>query len=167
ARNLYKLMAYKDEYEVARLLLRGAAADEIRKQFPGGARVHWNLHPPMLRALGLRRKLKLGPWARPLLVALRAMRKLRGTALDPFRHAEVRKVERALIDEYRGMVQRALQPLSPATYDLAVQLAELPDLIRGYESIKLGNVARFHERAAALEEEARRGARALPLSAQV
>ncbi|MGE5049778.1 MAG: indolepyruvate ferredoxin oxidoreductase family protein, partial [Deltaproteobacteria bacterium] len=167
ARNLYKLMAYKDEYEVARLLLRGGAADEIRKQFPGGARVQWNLHPPMLRALGLRRKLKLGPWARPLLLALRAMRKLRGTALDPFRRAEVRKVERALIDEYRGMVQRALQALTPANYDLAVQIAELPDLVRGYESIKLRNVARFHERAAALEAELQRGAHALPLSAQV
>jgi indolepyruvate ferredoxin oxidoreductase len=161
ARNLYKLMAYKDEYEVARLLLRGGAADEIRKQFPGGARIYWHLHPPMLRALGLRRKLKLGGWARPLLIALRSMRRLRGTALDPFRRAEVRKVERTLIDEYRGLVLRSLQALSPASYEVAVQIAELPDLVRGYESIKLQNVARFRERAAALEAEAAQAARSL------
>ncbi|HEY5678393.1 MAG TPA: DUF6537 domain-containing protein, partial [Myxococcales bacterium] len=156
ARNLYKLMAYKDEYEVARLLLRQGAAAEIRKQFPGGARVYWNLHPPLLRALGLKRKLKLGAWARPLLAMLRGMRRVRGTALDPFRRAEVRKVERALVDEDRALVERSLQALSPASYDLAVQIAELPDLVRGYESIKLGNVARFRERAAALEAEARK-----------
>ena len=65
ARNLYKLMACKDEYEVARLLLRGGAEEEIRRQFPGGARVYWHLHPPFLRALGIKRKLRLGRWRGP------------------------------------------------------------------------------------------------------
>ena len=153
ARNLYKLMAYKDEYEVARLLLRGAAETEIRKQFPGGARVHWHLHPPILRSLGMKRKLKLGRWARPALFLLRSLRRLRGTPLDPFGRAEVRRVERGLIDEYRELVLRALaRPPEPAD-DAALQIAELPDLVRGYESIKLRNVQRFRERAAALEAQ--------------
>src|SRR5467141_800645 len=165
ARHLYKLMAYKDEYEVARLLLREGAAPEIRMQFAGGARVYWHLHPPFLRALGMKRKLKLGRWARPALLLLRSLRRLRGTALDPFGRTAVRKVERALIGEYRDLVLRSLETLSPSTGDAAAQIAELPDLVRGYESIKLRNVARFREQAAALEAEAGQRARTLPLSA--
>jgi len=165
ARHLYKLMAYKDEYEVARLLLREGADPEIRRQFAGGARVYWHLHPPFLRALGMKRKLKLGRWARPALLLLRSLRRLRGTALDPFGRTAVRKVERALIGEYRDLVLRSLETLSPSTGDAAAQIAELPDLVRGYESIKLRNVARFREQAAALEAEARQRARTLPLSA--
>jgi indolepyruvate ferredoxin oxidoreductase len=150
ARHLYKLMAYKDEYEVARLLLREGADAEVRKQFPGGARVYWHLHPPFLRALGMKRKLKLGRWARPALLLLRALRRLRGTPFDLFGRAEVRKVERALVGEYRDLVLRSLETLSPSTADAAAQIAELPDLVRGYESIKLRNVALYRERAAAI-----------------
>jgi indolepyruvate ferredoxin oxidoreductase len=73
------------------------------------------------------------------------MRGLRGSALDPFRWAEVRRVERALIDEYRGLVEKALIGLDAASHDRAVKLANLPDLIRGYEDIKLANVRRFRE----------------------
>ena len=153
ARQLYKLMAYKDEYEVARLLLREGADPEIRKQFAGGARVYWHLHPPFLRALGMKRKLKLGRWARPALLLLRSLCRLRGTALDPFGRSKLRKVERALIGEYRDLVLRSLETLSPSTSDVAAQIAELPDLVRGYESIKLRNVARFRQQAAALEAE--------------
>jgi indolepyruvate ferredoxin oxidoreductase len=166
ARHLYKLMAYKDEYEVARLLLREGADPEIRSQFAGGARVYWHLHPPFLRALGMKRKLKLGRWARPALLLLRSLRRLRGTGLDPFARMEVRRVERALIGEYRDLVLRSLETLSPSTGDAAAQIAELPDLVRGYESIKLRNVARFREQAAALEAKARQRARTLTLSAE-
>jgi indolepyruvate ferredoxin oxidoreductase len=100
------------------------------------------------------------------MLLLRALRRLRGTAFDPFGRAEVRKVERALIGEYRDLVLRSLETLSPSTEDAAAQIAELPDLVRGYESIKLRNVARFRERAAALEAEARQPVRASPLSAE-
>jgi indolepyruvate ferredoxin oxidoreductase len=113
----------------------------------------------------MKRKLKLGRWARPALFLLRSLRRLRGTPLDPFGRTEVRKVERALIGEYRDLVLRSLETLSPSTGDAAAQIAELPDLVRGYESIKLRNVARFREQAAALEAEARQRARTLPLSA--
>ncbi|TNC26938.1 indolepyruvate ferredoxin oxidoreductase family protein [Amycolatopsis alkalitolerans] len=148
ARNLYKLMAYKDEYEVARLSLDPKLTDDIEARFGTGAKVSYRLHPPVLRALGLRRKISLGPWFRPVFRMLRAMRRLRGTKLDAFGYARVRRVERALIGEYRDAVSRALAaaPGDPAV----LELAELPDLIRGYEEIKLANVARYRERQANL-----------------
>jgi indolepyruvate ferredoxin oxidoreductase len=150
ARHLYKLMAYKDEYEVARLHLDPALAAEVASRFGPAVRVHWRLHPPFLRAWGLRRKLALGAWFVPVLKALRALKGLRGTSFDPFGYAEVRRVERALPDEYRQLIETILTRLGPDTHDTAVTLAELPDEIRGYEEIKLTSVARFRERARAL-----------------
>jgi indolepyruvate ferredoxin oxidoreductase len=145
ARYLFKLMAYKDEYEVARLHLKTDVAHALAEEFPGGVRVHYNLHPPLLRALGLTRKLKLGTWFDGAFRALRSMKGLRGTALDPFGRAAVRRVERALPGEYRALIERALRGLSPATYERAVQAARLPDVIRGYEEIKLRSVEKFRE----------------------
>jgi indolepyruvate ferredoxin oxidoreductase len=78
------------------------------------------------------------------------VRRLRGTALDPFGRAEVRRVERALIDEYRALVDKALVGLSPESLDRAVKLASLPDVIRGYEEIKLANVRKFRDEVRAL-----------------
>jgi indolepyruvate ferredoxin oxidoreductase len=98
----------------------------------------------------MRRKLSLGRWSRPAFRVLRAMRRLRGTPFDPFGHTKVRRVERALPAEYRNLVEKALVDLSPATHERAVRLAELPDLIRGYEQIKLANVDRYHEQVRAL-----------------
>jgi indolepyruvate ferredoxin oxidoreductase len=160
ARNLYKLLAYKDEYEVARLHLD--AVEEARREalFGADAKVYVMLHPPMLRAMGLDRKLKLGPWFTPVFKGLRAMRRVRGTKLDVFGRPEVRRVERALPDEYRALVARALEHLTPATHATVAQIAGLPDLVRGYEDIKLRNVGRFREEAARLEAELAAGARA-------
>jgi indolepyruvate ferredoxin oxidoreductase len=155
AKNLYKLMAYKDEYEVARLLLRGSALSAIRRQFPGGAKVTYHLHPPLLRALGMKEKLRLGSWIRPGLFVLRSLRRLRGTPFDPFGRAHVRKIERALIAEYRALVLVALDALGPSNHGAAVQIAELPDLVRGYEAIKLRGVAAFRARAAELQAQLR------------
>jgi indolepyruvate ferredoxin oxidoreductase len=150
ARYLHKLMAYKDEYEVARLHLDAAAEAELRSRFGEPLRYYWHLHPPVLRALGLKKKLKLGAWFAPALRALRAMKGLRGTAFDVFGYAEVRRVERALIPEYRRMIETVLTGLDPATHDTAVSIAELPDEIRGYEHIKLANVKQFRDRATQL-----------------
>ncbi len=150
ARYLFKLMAYKDEYEVARLHLKPEVAQALADTFPGGATVQYNLHPPMLRALGWSRKLKLGRWFDGAFRLLVSMRGLRGTALDPFRHAKVRRVERALPGEYTALIDRVLATLTPETHDRAVKLATLPDLIRGYEDIKLTNVARFRAEVKAL-----------------
>jgi indolepyruvate ferredoxin oxidoreductase len=150
ARSLHKLMAYKDEYEVARLHLDAALGAELSSRFGSALKVYWHLHPPLLRALGVTRKIKLGAWFAPAFRALRAMRGLRGTALDPFGYAEVRRVERALIGEYRTMIENVLVRLRPEVHDTAVELGELPDQIRGYEHVKLGNVKRFREQAAEL-----------------
>jgi indolepyruvate ferredoxin oxidoreductase len=144
ARGLHKLMAYKDEYEVARLHLDGVAA------LPPGSRVKFHLHPPLLRALGMRRKLALGRWFVPVFQLLRRGRALRGTPFDPFGHTHVRRVERALPREYLALVERATERLDPQSLTLALEAATLPELVRGYEEIKLAGVARFRERAAEL-----------------
>jgi indolepyruvate ferredoxin oxidoreductase len=153
ARHLFKLIAYKDEYEVARLHLDPRVRASLEEEFGEGARVRYQLHPPVLRALGWKRKLSLGRWFDPVLRLLVAARRLRGTVFDPFGHAEVRRVERALIGEYRGLVEGTLAGLSPATHERAVAVARLPDLVRGYEGIKLRNVARFREEARRLLAE--------------
>ena len=112
--------------------------------------IRYALHPPILRAMGFKKKIKLGRWFDSAFRLLVAMRGLRGTVLDPFGHAEVRRIERALIGEYRGLVEKALVGLSPENHARALKLANLPDLIRGYESIKLRNVQRFRDEVRAL-----------------
>ncbi|WP_432047182.1 indolepyruvate ferredoxin oxidoreductase family protein [Streptomyces asiaticus] len=155
ARNLYKLMTYKDEYEVARLSLEETLTQDIEARFGSGARYSYRLHPPVLRALGMERKISLGPWFRPVFRTLRAMRKLRGTRLDLFGYAEVRRVERELIQEYRETILRALSTARPADVDAVVELAELPDVVRGYEQIKLDNIDAYHRRRSELLEQLR------------
>jgi indolepyruvate ferredoxin oxidoreductase len=147
ARYLYKLMAYKDEYEVARLHLDAAVQAQLQTRFGPKIRAYWHLHPPLLRALGLKKKIRLGAWFRPAFALLAAMKGLRGTRLDVFGYASIRQVERALIGEYRQHLETALVRLSPVTHDLAVKLAELPDEIRGYEHVKLQNIEQFREKA--------------------
>ncbi|MFD5384629.1 DUF6537 domain-containing protein, partial [Streptomyces sp. NPDC127074] len=156
ARNLYKLMAYKDEYEVARLSLEQTLTQDIEARFGSGARYSYRLHPPVLRALGMKRKISLGPWSRPVFRTLRAMRKVRGTRLDLFGYAHLRRVERELIQEYRETILEALATARPAAdLDAVVELAELPDLVRGYEQIKLDNVETYHRRRSELLEKLR------------
>jgi indolepyruvate ferredoxin oxidoreductase len=147
ARQLFKLMAYKDEYEVARLHLDAVEEAKLRAEFGDDVKVKFNLHPPLLRALGLEHKLELGSWFVPAFRSLYRMRRLRGTRLDPFGKARVRRVERELIAEYEEMVAEALARLTPESHGTAVELLELPDVIRGYEEIKLRNVALFRKRA--------------------
>jgi indolepyruvate ferredoxin oxidoreductase len=153
ARYLYKLMAYKDEYEVARLSLESSLGAGLEAEFGPGARASWRLHPPVLRALGMQRKVALGPWFVPAFRVLRAMRGVRGTRLDPFGRTRVRVTERALIEEYRGLVDDLIGRLSPATAALAVQLASLPDGVRGYEEVKLRNVESYHRSLAELRAQ--------------
>jgi indolepyruvate ferredoxin oxidoreductase len=133
---LHKLIAYKDEYEVARLHL--AALGDLSR-----ANVAFHLHPPILRALGMKKKRKFGRGVVPVLRALRRARVLRGTPLDPFGHTQIRRIERVLPDEYLALVDIALGELEADTLELAVEIAELPELVRGYEQIKLAGVERF------------------------
>ncbi|WSJ42351.1 indolepyruvate ferredoxin oxidoreductase family protein [Streptomyces sp. NBC_01317] len=149
ARHLHKLMAYKDEYEIARLSLAPDVREALAAQFGPDIAVAYRLHPPLLRALGLRHKLSLGAWFTPAFRALVTLRRLRGKWLDPFGHTEVRRVERGLVTEYRDVIEAALTHLGPGNADLVVQLANLPDGIRGYESIKLRSIDTYHQQLAA------------------
>ncbi len=150
AQHLYKLMAYKDEYEVARLSLLPEVTESARRQFGAGATVSYRLHPPTLRALGMRNKITLGPWFRSVYAALGAARRLRGTVLDPFGYAHVRRVERALVSEYRDVIDTVVRDLTGENVGLATQIADLPDLVRGYEDVKLATVDAYHVRLAEL-----------------
>ncbi|ROO88012.1 indolepyruvate ferredoxin oxidoreductase [Actinocorallia herbida] len=150
ARNLYKLMAYKDEYEVARLSLDPALQAAAEAEFGAGSRVSYRLHPPVLRAVGMQQKITLGPWFRPVFRLLREARRVRGTVLDPFGLAEVRRVERGLITEYRATILEALETAGPDVRPVLLELAESPDLVRGYEEIKLTSVGAYRARQADL-----------------
>ncbi|CUR55537.1 hypothetical protein NOCA2270172 [metagenome] len=151
AQNLFKLMAYKDEYEVARLSLDSGLKASAEAEFGPGAKLYYKLHPPILRALGMKRKITVGQWFRLVFRMLYAMRLLRGTWLDPFGRGEVRRTERALINEYNGLIERTIAQLTADTASTIKELAELPQDIRGYEHIKLESVARFRSTAALLE----------------
>jgi indolepyruvate ferredoxin oxidoreductase len=137
ARNLHKLMAYKDEYEVARLLLLPESRAQVRAIGGARAKVEWMLHPPLLRSMGLKNKIHLGRWATPAMWTLRAMRHLRGTPIDIFGWAAVRRVEREMIDEYIAAVDTLLAHLRDDNVDEAVAIVSLPDRVRGYEHLKL------------------------------
>ncbi|MDX6218046.1 MAG: indolepyruvate ferredoxin oxidoreductase, partial [Frankiales bacterium] len=150
ARGVAHVAAYKDEYEVARLLTRPELLAEVQAQVPGATRVHYNLHPPALRAMGMDSKLKLGAWSRPLLKAMAASKGLRGTRLDPFGRAEVRRVERALLASHTALVEQLSASLTADSYATAVAAAGAAELVRGFEDIKLRNVARYRETLAAL-----------------
>ncbi len=157
ARHLFTLMAYKDEYEVARLLLDPVQRARLRDEFGPDARISYMLHPPILSALGVKRKLAFGEWFDPALRGLRALRVVRGTPLDVFGRTEVRRVERELVGEYRALVEFALPHLASSLADV-LAACELPAGIRGYEDVKLAAVARFREQAAALRARLTGGA---------
>ncbi|MGX7824026.1 indolepyruvate ferredoxin oxidoreductase family protein [Actinokineospora sp. 24-640] len=146
ARGLHKLMAYKDEYEVARLHL----AESVESVFGEGTQVAYALHPPLLRAMGLRRKITLRRTARPAFRLLRAMRPLRGKWYDPFAHAPLRKTERTLITDYTTMIRAALPHLTPSTQATVLALACAPEQIRGYEHIKTEAITGYRAHTATL-----------------
>ena len=152
ARSLHKLMAYKDEYEVARLMLLPEAAAAAARVGGEGARVTWQLHPPVLRALGRRKKLGFAAWTRPAFQTLAAAKRLRGTRADPFGQTPLRTTERELPDEFLVAMDTVYASLDVDNVDRAVTIAELPDHVRGYEALKERRIGEYRERlAAALE----------------
>jgi indolepyruvate ferredoxin oxidoreductase len=142
ARYLYKLMAYKDEYEVARLLTKPEFASKVTDTFEQVESISYNLHPPMLRRFGFKKKLKLGAWFKTPLKMLASMKGLRGSALDIFNYSKHRRMERALIDWYRGLITQVMDRLTDDNLPQALEIAALPDQIRGYEHIKEENIAK-------------------------
>jgi indolepyruvate ferredoxin oxidoreductase len=138
ARSLFKLMAYKDEYEVARLHLDRSFEERIAREFEGG-KVHYHLAPPMLPGKdgrGRPRKRQFGPWMRHAYRVLAPMKRLRGTWADPFGYTAERRMERALIGWYEGLMDRAAAEATPETADRWARILEAPMEIRGYGPVK-------------------------------
>jgi len=149
---LHKLLAYKDEYEVARLMLDPEATSAVDAVAHPGDRVAWRLHPPTLKALGLKKKISVSLRWRPMFAILAKGKRLRGTRLDPFARNPMRRIERSLPVEYSDALDRALDRLNPANLATAIELAELPDIVRGFEELKLRNVEVFRARLAELSQ---------------
>lgn len=139
ARYLYKFMAYKDEYEVARLALR---ADPSASGINGT--MSYRLKPPTMKAIGMNSKIAVPEAAgRKMFQGLLKTKRLRGTRLDPFGRTEERRIERALIGEYGELTELLITDLDASNYDRAVEIASLADMVRGFDTVKLGNVERY------------------------
>ena len=140
ARNLFKLMAYKDEYEVARLFANGRFMDKLKREFEGDIRLEFHLAIPLITDLfgakGKPLKRSYGGWMLRAFGLLSYGKSLRGTPLDPFGYSEERRFERALLADYVSQVEALLNGLSPDTLNLAVKLAMVPERIRGFGHIK-------------------------------
>ena len=141
-RYLYKLMAVKDEYEVARMLTSPEFESKVCEQFAQVESIGYNLHPPLLRQFGITKKMKLGAWARPMLRLLASLKGLRGTALDPFGYSAHRRQERGLPEWYKNVIRQAVAVRHSGNATIVLDLARLPDQIRGYEQIKEESVSR-------------------------
>jgi indolepyruvate ferredoxin oxidoreductase len=143
ARNLFKLMAYKDEYEVARLHTQTGFIEGIAEQFEGDFKVHYHLAPPLLaqrNEKGQLVKKKYGPGMLSGFRLLAALKGLRGTALDVFGYTEERRTERALIGEYLGIVQGLLASLTAGNHARAIEIARVPEGIKGFGHVKERNL---------------------------
>jgi indolepyruvate ferredoxin oxidoreductase len=154
ARNLAKLMAIKDEYEVARLWTDGSFLQQLGTELASWRRLELHLAPPLLAerdpATGRLKKRRYGPWLFPALRVLARLKRLRGTALDPFGRTAERKMERRLIRDYEALLDEILQKLAPENHARAVELARLPEQIRGFGHVKEANVQRAKAREAEL-----------------
>jgi indolepyruvate ferredoxin oxidoreductase len=153
ARYLFKLMAYKDEYEVARLYTTGDFEKRVRDTFDGDIKVKFNLAPPLFArkdAEGHLRKAEYGPWVFTAFKLLKRFKGLRGTAFDPFGRTAERRMERRLIVDYRSMLEELLNGLTLDNHDLAVELARIPELIRGYGHVKEAHLVRAKAKEAEL-----------------
>jgi len=144
ARNLFKLMAYKDEYEVARLHTETGFQQRIAAMFEGDYRVNYHLAPPLVASRnekGELQKKKYGPAMHGAFRVLARLRGLRGTPLDVFGRTEERRTERALIGEYRASVEQVLSGLTVANHGLATEIARIPEQIKGFGHVKARNLA--------------------------
>ena len=167
AKGYHKLLAYKDEYEVARLLL--SSRDKARQEFDGDFKMSFHLAPPMLArkgADGRPQKREFGPWLERPLRVLARLKGLRGTPFDPFGYTAERRMERALIKQYQSDMAEVEKHLSPDTLDIAVALAELPLKIRGFGPVKAANEAKAAKRREELLTMLRAGGAPLAKAAE-
>jgi indolepyruvate ferredoxin oxidoreductase len=171
ARYLFKLMAYKDEYEVARLYTDGAFLKQVETEFgSGNLRFEFHLAPPLLarrdKSTGLPRKMSFGPWLMPLFGLLAKLKGLRGTPLDPFGRSLERRTERKLIADYEAILDEILTNLTPENHHLAVGLAVIPEKIRGFGHVKQQHLVAAKADEAALLEQFRAGSPAMLKAAE-
>jgi len=171
ARYLFKLMAYKDEYEVARLYTDGAFLKQVETEFDGdNLRFEFHLAPPLLarrdKTTGLPRKMSFGPWLLPAFRLLAKFKGLRGTPFDPFGRSLERRTERKLIGDYEAMLDEVLPGLTPDNHPIAVALAAIPEKIRGFGHVKQQHLTAAKADEAALLEQFRSGAPALLKAAE-
>jgi indolepyruvate ferredoxin oxidoreductase len=160
ARYLFKLMAYKDEYEVARLHTDPAFTQKIADMFEGDVKLVHHLAPPLIartNARGELTKQPFGPWMRSAFRLLARMKGLRGTALDVFGRTEERRTERALIAEYRACIEELLRALGRDNLALAAEIARIPEEIRGFGHVKARHLAAARTKWAALMQRWRAG----------
>jgi indolepyruvate ferredoxin oxidoreductase len=140
ARSLFKLMAYKDEYEVARLHMETGFLDELKQQFEGDFTVHYHLAPPLLPsqrdARGRPRKRSFGPWIQTPMSVLARLKVLRGTPFDIFGYTAERRTERALIGWYEAQIERILSQIDRQNFADLLTIAKAPMDIRGYGPVK-------------------------------
>jgi indolepyruvate ferredoxin oxidoreductase len=156
ARNLFKLMAVKDEYEVARLFTDGSFDRQLRTEFASWKRIDLHLAPPLFAsrdpATGRLAKTTYGPWMFKLFRGLARLRRIRGTFIDPFSWLADRRMERRLLADYEATLATIVGKLSPANHGLAVPLAQYPEKIRGYGHVKLASVRKVAPEANARHE---------------
>jgi indolepyruvate ferredoxin oxidoreductase len=160
ARYLFKVMAYKDEYEVARLHAETGFREQIASRFEGDYRVAYHLAPPLTarrNAKGELQKRRYGPWMHSAFKVLAKLKGLRGTPFDPFGRSEERRTERALIGEYRASMDEVLGSLDAGNLALALQIARIPEEIRGYGHVKERHLAAARPKWQALMAEWRAG----------
>jgi indolepyruvate ferredoxin oxidoreductase len=142
-------MAYKDEYEVARLYTDGRFVEQLKSQFEGDVKLKFNLAPPLFAkkdAKGQLVKAEFGAWMFGAFKLLARLKGLRGGAFDLFGYTAERRMERALIGEYRGMIEGVLRSLDAANHATAVELASLPEQIRGFGHVKEKAVEAYRAR---------------------
>ena len=155
ARYLFKLMAVKDEYEVARLYTDGAFMRQVEAEFEGKLSFEFHLAPPFMGRTdsdGNPRKTSFGPWMMRAFRLLAPLKVLRGTPFDLLGRTQERRMERKLVVEYEALIAQLLERLTPANNGLAVALASIPEKIRGYGHVKLRHLAAARAEQAALLE---------------
>jgi len=156
AKYLFKLMAYKDEYEVARLHSNGSLQAAIEAQFEGDYEVRYHMAPPVIsrkdKITGHLLKREFGPSMQRKLKSLAKLKFLRGTPADVFGFSKDRRAERALIKEYISLLETISKQLTPANHALAVQLTGLPDQVRGYGHVKMASMETYNTELSALRE---------------
>jgi len=169
ARYLFKLMAIKDEHEVARLYTDGSFARQVVATFEGALTLEFHLAPPIFgrkNAKGEAVKTSFGPWIMQAFKLLAGLKRLRGTKFDVFGYSKERRIERKLIADYETQFDEILENLAPGNHASAVALASIPEKIRGYGHVKMRHLELAKAEELALLEQFRAGSSFVKLAAE-